>query len=502
MRLSLLAFCLLCLSFVAAYSQDKPPATESAGPKPQPSVGKLAETLHSVRIGGRLVEYKATAGHLALMDDNEKVSAKVFFIAYTMVGQPAHKRPITFTFNGGPGSSSVWLHLGGLGPKRVQCGENGELLPPPYKLVDNEGSILDATDLVFIDPVSTGFSRAGEGRNPKDHHGQQEDLNSVAEFIRLYVTRYQRWESPKFLAGESYGTTRAAGLSSVLHDQHGITLNGVILISVALNFQTFFFSEGNELPYSLYLPSYTATAWYHKKLAADLQEDLKKALGEAERFAEGEYTVALMKGNTLSEEERSSIAKKLARYTGLSEEYVRRCNLRIEYSRFMKELLRDQAKTVGRFDSRFKGTDSDAAGATSEYDPSYAVVLAPYTQTLNHYLRTNLKVENDTNYEILTGKVQPWRWNAENRYLNVSGNLRRAMTMNPHMKVYVANGYYDLATPYFATDYTFKHLAFEPSIAERITTGYYEAGHMMYIHRPSLVKLRKELVEFIQGAVK
>ena len=496
--------CFIFLTFMSAAAQTDTPATKADAntPKPQPTAGKLAETFHSIQLDGKKFDYKVTAGHIVLMDDNEKPTAKVFFIAYTKAGvTDLSQRPVTFTFNGGPGSSSVWLHLGGLGPKRVLCGENGELLPPPYKLVDNEGSILDTTDLVFIDPVSTGFSRAAEGHSPKEHHGLQEDLNSVAEFIRLYLTRYQRWSSPKFLAGESYGTTRAAGLSSVLLEQYGISLNGVILISCALNFQVFNFAEGNELPYALYLPSYTATAWYHKKLATELQVDFKKTLAEAEQFAEGEYIVALMKGNTLTAAEQKTIAQKVSRLTGLSEDFVLRSNLRVEYTRFMKELLRDQRRTVGRFDSRFLGIDSDSTGAASEYDPSYPVVQGPFTQTLNHYLRNDLKVENDGSYEILTGKVHPWRWNTENRYVNVSPNLRRAMVMNPHLKVFVANGYYDLATPYFATDYTFKHLGYDPGLPPRITTGYYEAGHMMYIHRPSLQKMRKDLVAFIQGAL-
>ena len=506
MRIQLLSVMILLVpgSALLTGQTDQPAMTkvDSSGPKPQPHIGTLAETTHTLRIESTSLSYKATAGHMAIFDENEKITAKIFFIAYTRSDVAnVSNRPVTFTFNGGPGSSSVWLHLGGLGPKRVLCGENGEQLPPPYRLVDNEGSILDATDLVFIDPVSTGFSKVPEGRNAKDHHGLQEDLNSVAEFIRLYLTRYKRWGSPKFLAGESYGTTRAAGLSSVLHDQYGITLNGVILISVALNFQTFLFAEGNDLPYSLYLPSYTATAWYHKKLPTELQQDFKKALNEAEQFAEGEYSQALMRGNALSEVEKQAIARKVARLTGLSEDYVLRCHLRVEYSRFMKELLRDRKRTVGRFDSRFLGTDSDANGATSEYDPSFPIVLGPYTQTLNDYVRSELKVENDSNYEILSGKVQPWKWNTENRYANLAANLRRAMMMNPYLNVYVANGYYDLATPYFAADYTFKHLAFDPLIAQRITTSYYDAGHMMYIHKPSLLKMRKELLAFIQGAI-
>lgn len=467
----------------------------------QASTEKIVKTQHSITIAGKKLAYTATAGNLLLKDDNDKVTANVFFIAYTLDNQEASQRPLTFAFNGGPGSSSVWLHLGVLGPRRVLVTKNDEPLPPPYRIVDNEATLLDQTDLVLIDPVSTGYSRPATQEAAKKFHGVQQDVESVGEFIRLYLTRYQRWNSPKFLAGESYGTTRAAGLSAHLQNRHGITLNGIMLISSVLNFQTIRPDEGNDLPYLLFLPSYTATAWYHKRLPMQA-DSLREVLAQAEKFAAEDYNVALMKGSKLSAEQRRAIAQRLSQLTGLSEEYVLLSNLRIQPQRFMRELLRDQRRTVGRYDSRYTGRDGDAAGERPNYDPSFSVVQAPYTSALNYYIRQELKYESDLTYEILTGKVHPWDYgSAKNRYLNVADELRDAMTESPYMKVFVANGYYDLATPYFATEYTFSHLGIDPSLEKNIHMGYYEAGHMMYVHLPSLQRLKSDLSRFIQSAL-
>jgi carboxypeptidase C (cathepsin A) len=457
-------------------------------------------THHKLEIGKLKLSYKATAGTLVLRDEDGKANASVFYISYVRTDLPAdQKRPITFTFNGGPGSSSVWLHLGAFAPKRVHLTADGHAPPPPYKLVDNEYTLLDQTDLVFIDPVSTGYSRPAPGKEGKQFHGVEQDVQAVGDFIRLYTTRNGCWDRPKFLAGESYGTTRAANLVSYMQDRHGMNFNGVILVSSILNFQTVRFDDGNDLPYILYLPTYTATAWYHKKLPTDLSGDLKTVLAEAEKFALGEYTLALMQGSRLPDKERKQIAAKVARYTGLSEEYVLRSNLRIQIQRFCKELLRDQGRTVGRFDSRYKGIDRDAAGEFMEYDPSYAAVQGPYTATLNNYLRKDLGYESDLPYEILTGRVQPWDYSAyTNRYLNVSDRLRQAMTKNPALRVFVGNGYYDLATPYFATEYTFDHLNLSPGLQKHVTMGYYEAGHMMYVHKASHERLKQDLTKFYQ----
>ncbi|MSP14150.1 MAG: peptidase S10 [Chloroflexi bacterium] len=487
--------------------QHGKPAAES---KPTPT-DKLVSTHHSITLGGEEIQYTVTTGTMILKEESEKegesegekAKASFFFIAYTRDGgADKTQRPVTFSFNGGPGSSSVWLHLGVLGPRRVQMDDIGNLPPPPYRLVDNTYSLLDVTDLVFIDPVSTGFSRPITGEKAKEFHGFKKDIESVGDFIRLYTTRYQRWTSPKFLIGESYGTTRAAGLSEYLQDRHGMYLNGIILVSSILDFLTARFDQGNDLPYILFLPTYTATAWYHGRLRADLQQDLRSTLNEVQRFALGEYAYALMKGASLSENERARIVEQLAQYTGLSAAYIERTNLRIEIFRFTKELLRDERRTVGRLDSRFKGIDRDAAGEIHEYDPSLTNIMGPYTATFNDYVRSELNFESDLPYETLNPRVWPWSYaQHENQYVNVAEALRKAMTINPYLKVFVANGYYDLATPYFATNYTFNHLGLDPSLQRNITMAYYEAGHMMYIHLPSLVQLKQDLAGFVQGAI-
>ncbi len=369
-------------------------------------------------------------------------------------------------------------------------------------MVDNEYSLLDNTDLVFIDPVSTGYSRAVPGEKPEQFHDFTKDIESVGEFIRLYTTRYKRWSSPKFIIGESYGTTRAAGLADHLLERHGLFLNGLMLISSILNFQDARFDVGNDLPHILFLPTYTATAWYHGKLAEELQKDLPRTLAEVEAFALGDYTLALIKGADLPENERGNIIDRLVHYTGLSREYVAQTNMRIEIHRFTKELLRDERAIVGRLDSRFKGMDRDAAGEKPEYDPSYINIQGSYTSCLNDYVRRELGYESDLPYEILTGRVMPWNYEKyQNQYVNVAEMLRSAMTKNPFMKIFVGNGYYDLATPYFATRYTFNHLGLEGELQSNITMAYYKSGHMMYIHGPSLVKQKTDLAQFIHSAL-
>lgn len=477
----------------------------------KPSIKEiLTESYHSVFINGQEIEYKVVTGTLILKEENEeheegfKPKASIFFTAYTKVNHedPA-TRPLTFSFNGGPGSSSVWLHLGLLGPRRVQMGDQEGAAPrPPYRLVPNKSSLLDKTDLVFIDPVSTGLSRAYPGEKSKQFHEFQKDIESVGDFIRLYTSRYERWASPKFLIGESYGTTRASGLAGYLQNRHGFFLNGIMLVSTILNFQTARFGPGNDLPYVLFLPTYTATAWYHKRLPADLQADLHKALAEAESFAAGEYQTALFKGDALSANERNAIAEKLARLTGLSVDYIHQTNLRIVIYRFVKELLRSERKTIGRLDSRYTGFDRDAAGELNEFDPSYAAIQGVYTAALNDYLRRDLKFESDLPYEILNGNVWPWNYEKfQNQFVNVAETLRSAITFNPALKVIVANGYYDLATPYFATQYTFNHLELPEELRGNISMTYYEAGHMMYVRMESLARLKLDLAAFMEGAL-
>ncbi|HET9906719.1 MAG TPA: hypothetical protein VFQ23_08755 [Anaerolineales bacterium] len=474
------------------------------------AVDRLVESSHSIRIKGREVKYTVTTGTMVLKEETadrgkeaegEKPRAQIFFIAYTKEGvKDKSKRPLTFSFNGGPGSSSVWLHLGVLGPRRVLMKDDGELPPPPYKLTDNEYSLLDETDLVFIDPMNTGYSRPVEGTKPQEWHGFKKDIESVGDFIRLYTTRTNRWLSPKFLIGESYGTTRAAGLSGYLQDRHGMYLNGLMLISVVLDFTTLDFNINNDLPFILYLPGYTATAWYHDLLQP--HKPLQTWLKEAEEFALGEYANALLKGDSLSKEERAQIVEKLSYLTGISTQFIERSNLRINDQHFFKELLRERGRTVGRLDSRLIGRDRLGITENPEYDPLLTNIMGPYTAAFYEYVRSELKFESDLPYEILSGFVHPWSFSEfENRYVNVGETLRAAITHNPYLKVFVANGYYDLGTPYFATEYTFNHLGLEEELRKNISMEYYDAGHMMYIHIPSLKQMKTDLTNFIRGAV-
>lgn len=454
-----------------------------------------------VVIDGQRVAYTATAGTLLLKAEDGKPRAELFYIAYTREGVPDRSaRPVTFTFNGGPGSSSVWLHLGTFGPRRVDFPDAVHPAPPPHGLVDNAHSLLDVTDLVFIDPVGTGFSRAVGDAKAQEFQGVTEDVRAVAEFIRRWTTENGRWNSPKYLAGESYGSTRAAALVDHLQDAEGMFFNGVMLVSSILNFGTARFDPGNDLPYITFLPTYAATAWYHGRVQP--RPELEPFLAEVRHFAETEYAQALMLGARLPADREQAVASRLAAYTGLSVDFIRRANLRVSIGRFTKELLRDQRRSVGRLDSRYLGIDADAAGETYSHDPSYTAILGPYTAALNHYVRQELKFEDERKYEILSGEVnRRWNWGAANggSFLNVGENLRRAMSKNPHLRVHVANGYYDLATPFFATEYTFDHLGLEPHLRGNVSMSYYEAGHMMYSHPESLAKLRRELVRFIQA---
>jgi carboxypeptidase C (cathepsin A) len=477
-------------------AKDGKDAKDKEKPEEPPVV-----TSHELKVGAKVLKYKVTTGFMPLKNEEGKTEARIFFMAYVAerTGGPA-ARPLMFSFNGGPGSSSVWLHLGALGPKRVKMLEDGGLPAPPYDLVDNDLTWLEFTDLVFIDPVGTGYSRAE--KDGKKYWGVQGDIQSVGEFIRLYLTRHERWASPLFLVGESYGTTRAAGLSGYLVDR-GIAFNGIVLVSSILNFQTARFTKGNDLPFVLFLPTYTATAWYHKRLPADLQaKPLRDVLSEVERWAATEYTDLLARGDALSAAERKALAEKLNRYTGLDHEYLENTDLRIEIQRFCKELLRGEKRTVGRLDSRFKGMDLLAAAERPDFDPSMAAIRPPYTAMFNDYVRRELGFKSDLTYHILGGGIGAWEWgSAGNGFADTSESLRSAFAKNPHMKLFVASGFYDLATPYFATQYTLSHLGLDPSLKPNVGTGYYEAGHMMYIHTGELARLRKDVGAFVAGAL-
>jgi carboxypeptidase C (cathepsin A) len=488
-------------------AESQAPAAQPGQPQPPPPPDRESITEHTATIDGRKVPYSAAAGTYTMKTEDDKPKATVFYVAYTRteVKDPG-LRPITFAFNGGPGSSSVWLHLGLLGPRRIDIGDAQAPPPPPYRVTDNRYSLLDRTDLVFIDPVSTGYSRAVSGEDPHQFHGVVEDVAAVADFIRLHTSRARRWESPKFLAGESYGTTRAAAMSGHLQDRHGMYLNGIVLISSILMFQT---SPGrpvlgNDLPYALVLPTYAATAWYHRRLERR-PRSVKALTDEVENFALTDYSTFLLKGAQATEEEQDEVAQRLAEYTGLSPEFIQRANHRIAPHRFFKELLRDQRRTIGRLDTRFSGIDADAAGEQPEYDPSYNVIQGPYSAAINHYVRADLNFESDLVYEALNGEaVRPWKFGevGESHYLEVASTLRQAMSKNRNLMVFLASGYFDLATPYFAAEWTLDHMGLDPSLQGNITTSRYEAGHMMYVHEPSIRDLRERLTKFIESATK
>ena len=505
-----IVFVLLILFLLAGSRLQAEAPAAAPGPAKNAATGaikdELTVTRHRTKIGDQELEYTATAGTLVMYaeDKANKPKASIFFVAYSKDGiKNLGNRPISFCFNGGPGSSSVWLHLGMLGPRRVPIHDDARSPVPPYKLVPNSESLLDQTDLVFIDPVSTGYSRPAAGEDKTQFHGFDEDIESVGQFIHLYTTRYNRWQSPRFLIGESYGTLRAAGLSAHLLERYNMTLNGIALVSSILDFATIVFNQNNDLPYVLFLPTYTATAWYHKRLSPDLQANLEKTLAEVEEFAIGEYSNALFKGDALPEADREAVIKKLVRYTGLSPEFLDRNEIRVDNYRFAKHILRGDRKIVGRFDSRFVGVDSNPGGEKAGYDPSSAAIFAPYTATLYHYLHNDLNIKRDVPYEIISDKVQPWNYKRfTNNYANALGALNEAMTKNPHMKVFVASGYFDLATPYLGSEYTFNHLGLGPELRKNITMCYYDAGHMMYVHGPSLKKLKSDLVHFYKSATR
>ncbi len=501
MSIARFSFAILFAVLVAWPSLAEPeaaPPAKDADPKAQ-AESDWSVTEHEVQIAEKEIAYTATAGTIQLKDDKDKAKASMFFIAYTAKhdGKP-QDRPVMFCFNGGPGSSSVWLHMGCFGPRRVHMDDIGHAVGPPYELKDNALSLLDTTDLVFIDPVSTGFSRAEEGTNPGEYHSVSGDINSVAEFIRLWITKNDRWLSPKYLAGESYGTTRAAGVANRLQAK-GIDLNGVVLVSAVLSFQTLRFDEGNDLPYQLYLPTYTALAHYHKRLPGQMQEHkLPVLLDQVEAWSRKVYGPALMQGAALPEEERQAIAKQLAIYTALPEELILDSDLRISQWRFSGNLMKGEDKVIGRFDGRIIGPDLDkATDRSGAGDPSYSRVAGGFTATFNDYVRGELGYKTDMDYGILVGV----RWDydrAKSNYLNVAGDLREAMAENPKLRVYIAAGYYDLATPYHAAQYTIDHSITHPHARDRVTFGYFESGHMVFTHRPSLEKLRGELVDFFQ----
>ena len=489
-------------------AQEKSAAAKAVENKPQAEVPPV-QTHHTLHVNGQTLNYIATAGMMPLKNDKGEIEANIFFMAYTLDQPEAKrdgKRPLMFAFNGGPGSASVWLHLGAIGPRTVHMQQpDGTMPAPPYQVEDNDNTWLTQTDLVFIDPVGTGYSRVTKPELLKNYLGLKGDTAAVGKFIRLYLDRYERWNSPLFLVGESYGTTRASALSGYMLQKYGVAFNGVVLMSTVLNFETLEFATGNDLPYVLFLPTYTATAWYHKKLDPSLQGDLQSALRQAEAFADGPYSDALAKGDRLSAADRAQVVAGLAKFTGLSAHYIELSNLRVDEPHFTKELLRDQHLNVGRLDSRYTGYEPSLVGAESETDPTMSIISSPFSASFHQYIRTELNYKSDDDYYLLGGGFSQegdWDWgSAAEGFPNVTESLSKAFAGNPYMRLYVASGYYDLATPYFATEYTLAHLGLEPTETGRISTGFYDAGHMMYLKPSSQKKLHDDVAAFIVGSL-
>jgi carboxypeptidase C (cathepsin A) len=497
--------CIVCFGWLsfAAHALAQAPAAQPAPTRPKvetagPAEEKVSQTSHTLRLDGRDIRYMATTGTLPIRLDDGRVAARMFFVAYTKDGENAKTRPVSFLYNGGPGAATIWLHMGSFGPRRAQMGDEGLQPAPPYRLVDNEQSLLDITDLVFVDAIDTGYSRVVGDTDNKQFHGVKGDLRAFGEFISEYLKTYSRFPSPKYLIGESYGTIRSAGLSEELQRRHGIELNGIVMVSSTLTFQTLIPSPQNDVAFASHIESYTAAAWFHKKLAADLG-DLKRVTDASRDFAFGEYLTALAKGNRMSAAERSAVAQKMARLTGLSADYIERANLRVEPGRFRKELLRDRRLVVGRLDSRFTSVEADAAGDTDEFDLSNTALQGPYSAMFADYVRNELKWESDLHYPT-AGNVYPWTWdNAENGFMDLTDSLRLAMSRNPFLKVLVAQGYYDMATVMGGMEYNFAHLGYDKTFTDRVSFGYYEAGHMIYI-RPSAHKaLKADIVRFFES---
>jgi len=475
-------------------ASESTPRVETAGEKEE----KISQTSHTIRLDGREIKYTATTGTLPIRLDNGQIAARMFFVAYTKDGEDVKTRPVSFLYNGGPGAATIWLHMGSFAPKHVEMAPEGFQPPPPYRLVDNENSLLDVSDLVFVDAIDTGFSRVVAGVNNQQFHGQSGDLRAFGEFTNEYLTAYSRWPSPKYLIGESYGTIRSAGLAQEIQERHGVELNGIVLVSSLLTYQTLSPAPDNDVAYAANIETFTADAWYHKKLPPDLQSlSLKQAVDQSRAFAWGDYTLALTKGNTLTDAERTAMAQKLARFTGLSTQFILNANLRVTAERFRKELLRDKRLAIGRLDGRFTSIDADAAGEREEFDISNSALQGPYTAMFLDYVRNELKWESDLHYPT-SGNVRPWTYD-QNRYMDMTEALRSAMTHNPFLKVFVAIGYYDMATVMGGAEFNFTHLAYEKQVTERVSYGYYEAGHMIYI-RPSAHKaLKNDIAKFIQG---
>ena len=481
-----------------APATNAPAAAKSEAATIPDATHKPVFTTNTVTISGRRVPYAAETGMLPILKADGATRASVFYIAYTRLDETnPTARPVTFCFNGGPGSSSVWLHLGGLGPRRVIMNPDGTLPAPPFGLVDNEYSLLGASDLVFIDPVATGFSRAAKDEKPDQFFGDAADLDSVGEFIRLWTTRHDRRLSPKYLCGESYGVFRAAGLADHLRSRCGMYLNGLMLVSGVLDFATLWNNPGNDLPYPLLLPAFTAAAHYHGKLPADLQRDLPRALAEARAFAAGDYTAALQQGSALPSSERRKIIAAFARLTGLAPQVVEDNNLRVDQGVFRRQLLHSQGLILGAYDARITGRDNNPAASGPDFDPSAAATLGPFSAAMNAYVRSELKFEDDLPYEIIAG-VQPWNYGIRNSYASAGEKLAATIHQNPYMRVLVLGGRCDLVCPVDTMRYALSHTQLDPAYRTNLSFAEFDSGHMMYINLPDLKKMQQDLERFLK----
>lgn len=467
---------------------------------------RTVATRHSLAVGGRVVPYTATAGTLTIRDNAGKPKASIFYTAYTVEGLQGGRRPITFFYNGGPGSASLWLRMGSFGPMRLQTGNPEAIRPAPFNFGPNPDTLLGTTDMVFIDAPGTGYSRALGDAKGSDFYGVDQDADAFSRAIIRYVTKFGRWDSPKFLFGESYGTTRSGALAYQLQDR-GMALNGVILLSSIMNYGRR--QPGLDRDYINYIPSYATTAWYHHKMT-NPPATVEQAATQARAFAEGPYAAALEKGQTISPQERDSVAQQMSALTGLSPEFIERANLRVDLSRFRKELLRNERETIGRYDSRYTGVDPDAAGESPDYDASDTAISGAFIGTLNSYLSRDLGYETNMVYRPSASDEEGFKWDWNHKAPDVRYTLQMpdtaldlaaAMRSNPYLKVLSLNGWYDMATPFFGTEYDLNHMMLEPAAQRNLEFRYYPSGHMVYLNPAALHEMRVDVERFIDEAV-